>query len=97
MPKGKRLALLMPLLLVMCAAPPTWQKAGVDGATVAKDTSDCQAAAEREAVRQYPHGFGYAPAAGGMTTGLQRDETNRSMVEASSFKACMEGRGYTRS
>ena len=47
-------------------------------------------------MRQYPHGFGYAPAAGGMTA-LQRDETNRSIVEASFFKACMEGRGYTRS
>jgi hypothetical protein len=93
---GKRLALLMPLFLVACAAPPTWQKPGVDGATLAKDTSDCQAAAEREAVRQYPHGFGYAPATGGMTA-LQRDETNRSTVEASVFKACMERRGYTRS
>jgi len=65
-------------------------------ATLAKDTSDCQAAAEREAVRRYPHSFGYAPAVGGMA-GLQRDETNRSTVEASSFKACMEGRGYARS
>jgi hypothetical protein len=93
---GQRLALLMPLFLVACAAPPTWQKPGVDGAALAKDTSDCQAAAERESVRQYPHGFGYAPAAGGITA-LQRDETNRSIVEASFFKACMEGRGYTRS
>ena len=95
---GKRLALLVPLFLVMCAAPPTWQKPGVDGATLAKDTADCQAAGEREAVRRYPHGFDYAPGGvGGMTTGLQRDETNRSIVEASSFKACMEGRGYARS
>jgi hypothetical protein len=95
---GKRLALLVPLFLVMCAAPPTWQKPGVDGATLAKDTADCQAAAEREAVRRYPHGFDYAPGGvGGMTTGLQRDETNRSIVEASSFNACMEGRGYARS
>jgi hypothetical protein len=95
---GKRLALLVPLFLVMCAAPPTWQKPGVDGATLAKDTADCQAAAKREAVRRYPHGFDYAPGGvGGMTTGLQRDETNRSTVEASSFKACMEGRGYARS
>jgi len=95
---GKRFALLVPLFLVMCAAPPTWQKPGVDGATLAKDRADCQAAAEREAVRRYPHGFDYAPGGvGGMTTGLQRDETNRSIVEASSFKACMEGRGYARS
>ncbi|HSS82696.1 MAG TPA: hypothetical protein VLL30_02830 [Reyranella sp.] len=95
---GKRFALLVPLFLAMCAAPPTWQKPGVDGATLAKDTADCQAAAEREAVRRYPHGFDYAPSGvGGMTTGLQRDETNRSIVEASSFKACMEGRGYARS
>ena len=74
---GKRLAFLTPLFLVACAAPPTWQKPGVDNATLAKDTSDCQDAAEREAVRQYPHGFGYAPAGGGMAA-LQRDETNRS-------------------
>ena len=86
----------MPLFLVACAAPQTWQKRGVDGATAAKDTSDCQAAAERESVRQYPHGFGYAPAGGGMAA-LQRDETNRSTVEASFFKACMESLGYTRS
>jgi hypothetical protein len=93
---GKRFALLMPLFLVMCAAPPTWQKPGVDGATLAKDTSDCQAAAEREAVRRYPQGF-YTPAASGTVGAMQRDETNRSTVEASFFKACMEGRGYMRS
>lgn len=90
----KRFAWLLPLFLAMCAAPPTWQKSGADNATMAKDTSDCQAAAEREAVRLYPHGFGYA--AGGMAA-LQRDEINRSTVEASFFKACMESRGYTRS
>jgi hypothetical protein len=95
---GKCFALLMPLFLVMCAPAPAWQKPGVDHATLTKDTSDCQAAAEREAVRRYPHGFDYAPGGvGGMTTGLQRDETNRSIVEASVFKACMEGRGYARS
>jgi aminopeptidase-like protein len=94
---GKRLALLMPLFLVACAAPPTWQKPGVDGATLAKDTSDCQAAAARESVRQYPYGFNYAPAASGTVVAMQRDETNRSTVEASVFKACMEDRGYTRS
>jgi hypothetical protein len=88
----RRLALLMPLFLVMCAAPPTWQKPGVDNATLTKDTSDCQAAADREAVRRYPHGFNYAPAAGGMVGVLQRDETSRSTVEASSFNACMEAR-----
>ena len=93
---GKRLAFLMPLFLVACAAAPAWQKPGVDNATLAKDTSDCQADAEREALRRYPYGFNYAPAASG-TVVLQRDETNRSTVEASFFKACMEGRGYTRS
>src|SRR5258708_36989943 len=94
----KRFALLMPLFLVMCAAPPTWQKPGVDGATLAKDTADCQAAAEREAVRRYPHGFDYAPGGvGGMTPGLPRDETNRSTVEASSLQACMGGPGHARS
>ena len=94
---GKRFASLMPLFLVACAAPPTWQKPGVDNATLAKDTSDCQADAERESMRRYPYGFNYAPAASGTIVAMQRDETNRSIVETSVFKACMEGRGYTRS
>ena len=94
---GKRFALLlMPLFLVMCTAPPTWQKPGVDNATRTKDTSDCQGAAEREAVRRYPPGSTYTPASG-MVASLQRDETNRATVEASFFNACMEARGYTRS
>ena len=92
----KRLALLLPLLLAMCAAPLTWQKPGVDNTTLTKDTSDCRASAEREAVRRYPHGF-YAPAASGTVAASQRDETNRSTVEASLFNACMEAKGYTRS
>jgi len=92
----KRLVLLMPLFLVMCAAPTTWQKPGVDSATQTKDASDCKAAAQREAVSRYPHSFNNAPAAG--TVGaLQRDETNRSIVETSFFNACMEAKGYTRS
>ena len=94
---GKRLAFLMPLILVACTAAPAWQKPGVDNATLAKDTSDCQADAEREALRRYPYGFNYAPAASGTVVAMQRDETNRSIVEASFLKACMEGRGYTRS
>jgi hypothetical protein len=92
----KRFALLMPLFLVMCAAPTTWQKPGVDHATLTKDTSDCQAAAEREAVHRYPYGF-YTPAASGTVGALQRDETNRSTVETSVLNACMEAKGYTRS
>jgi|HubBroStandDraft_6_1064221.scaffolds.fasta_scaffold14868_3 hypothetical protein len=95
---GKRFALLMPLFLAMCTAPPTWQKPGVDHATLTKDTSDCQAAAEREAVRRYPRGFNYGPSAvGGMIAAQQREETNRSTVEISVFNSCMEAKGYTRS
>jgi hypothetical protein len=94
---GRRFALLMPLFLVMCAAPPTWQKPGVDHATLTKDTSDCQADAEREAVRRYPRGFNYTPAASGTVAAQQRDETNRSTVETSVLNACMEAKGYTRS
>lgn len=93
---GKRFALLMPLFLVMCAAPSTWQKSGVDSATLAKDTSECQAAAEREAARRYPPGSTYTPASG-VVASLQRDEANRATVQASFFNACMEARGYTRS
>jgi hypothetical protein len=95
----KRLALLLPLLMTMCATTPTtWQKAGVDNATMTKDSDDCQTAAEREAVLRYPYGFNYGPsAAGGGIAAQQRDETNRSTVEASLFKSCMEGKGYTRS
>jgi hypothetical protein len=66
---GKRFALLMPLFLVMCAAPPTWQKPGVDGATLAKDTSDCHAGAEREGVRRSPQCFD-TPAASGTLVSL---------------------------
>ena len=95
---GKRLALLIPLLLTMCAAPTTWQKPGVDHATLTKDTSDCQADAEREAVRRYPRGFNYGPSAvGGMIAAQQREETYRSTVETSVFNTCMEAKGYTRS
>jgi hypothetical protein len=83
----------------MCATtPPTWQKAGVDNATLTKDTADCQAAAEREAMRRYPHGFNYGPSGvSGMVATQQRDETNRATVEAFFFKECMQAKGYMRS
>lgn len=94
----KRSAMLIPLLVPMCAAPPTWQKPGVDNATLTKDTSECQAAAEREALRRYPYGFNHAPSgAGGTIAAQQREETNRFTVETSSFNACMQASGYARS
>lgn len=84
--------------LVACAtSPPSWQKAGANEATLAKDSSECRDLAEQEAMRRYPSGFS-SPSFGatGMMMSQQRDETNRATVEAASFNTCMEGRGYAR-
>ena len=92
----RHLALLLPLLLATCAAPTYWKKAGVDGATIAKDTSDCRVAAREEALRRYPNAFSGSPSlgAGGMVVSQQRDDTQRSVVEAASFNSCMQDKGY---
>jgi hypothetical protein len=86
--------------LVACAtppSPPSWQKAGANEATLAKDSSECRELAEREAMRRYPSGFS-SPSFGATAVLMsqQRDETNRATVEAASFNTCMEGRGYAR-
>jgi hypothetical protein len=82
--------------LVACAtSPPSWQKAGASEATRAKDSSECRELAEREAMRRYPSGFSSPSfSATGVLMSQQRDETNRSTVEAASFNTCMAGRGY---
>jgi hypothetical protein len=84
--------------LAACAtspSPPSWQKTGASEATLAKDSSEFRELAEREAMRRYPAGFS-SPSFGaaGMMVSQQRDETNRSTVEAASFNTCMVGRGY---
>ena len=93
----KRVAVVLPMVLAACAAPEQWNKAGEDGATMAKDTSDCHATAREEALRRYPYGFS-APSFGasGMVASQQRDDTNRSIVETAAFNACMQEKGYTR-
>jgi hypothetical protein len=90
------LTLLLPLLLATCAAPTQWKKAGVDDATIAKDTSACRVAARDEALRRYPYAFSGSPSlgAGGMVVSQQRDDTHRSVVEAASFSSCMQDKGY---
>jgi hypothetical protein len=86
--------------LAACTAPTVaeWQKSGADQQTVARDTSECRASAEQEALRRYPRGFS-SPSFGaaGVVASQQRDETNRSSAELALFNSCMQDKGYTRS
>lgn len=87
------------LELAACAAGQAgpWQKPGADAAMVEKDAAECRAAAEQEANRRYPYGFNspsFGPA--GVAMAQQREDTHRSTVEAASFDACMQKRGYQR-
>ena len=91
--------LVLSIVLAACAAPTsaTWQKAGVSDATKAKDTSECQDAAQKEAVRLYPYGSN--PLLAGTPGGLmsqQRDERDRSDAKERSFDLCMRNKGYAR-
>jgi hypothetical protein len=95
MPIPRLVTLTFSLGIAACGGPETWQKPGVDDATIGKDTSDCRAAAEQEALRRYPYGFGAASAANGMGLSQQRDATNRATAEAAAFNACMSDKGYT--
>lgn len=91
------LAASLGLAACTASAPGPWQKPGAGNATIAKDTSECRAIAEEEAVRRYPYGFS-SPSFGaaGIVMSQQRDETNRSAVEAELFNSCLQGRGYRR-
>jgi len=92
-----RIFLLLPLLLAACTAPASWQKPHGDDAALAKDTSECRTAAREEARRQYPPGsHGASTTGAGVMAAQQRDDTNRAIVEAASFNACMQARGYLR-
>ena len=84
--KFVRLQLVFALLpeLGGCAASGAgpWQKAGTDDSTIKKDTSECRALAEQEALRRYPYGFS-SPSFGaaGAVMSQQRDDTNRTSAE----------------
>jgi hypothetical protein len=91
-------AFVLPMALMSCAAQEHWTKSGADDATIAKDTSDCRVVARGEALRRYPYGFtGPSFGASGVAGAQQRDDTNRSIVEAASFNSCMQDKGYARS
>jgi hypothetical protein len=99
--KIARLQLALALLPALggCAASAVgpWQKTGADQATVAKDTSECRALAEQEALRRYPYGFSSPTfGAAGTVMSQQRDDTNRATAEVALFNSCMQDRGYTR-
>ena len=89
--------ILVPALLLglaSCAPAPPPQKSGSDAATD-KDTAECRAAAQEEAVRLYPHGASIPTLGGtGMMMSQQRDSNQRAIAEASAFKACMQTKGY---
>jgi hypothetical protein len=77
-------------------SPAAWQKPGTDRPTIDGDTAACRAAAQAEALRQYPYRAGIPAGAGGMVATQQHDDTNRATVEAVQFNDCMTARGYRR-
>src|SRR5215472_9246829 len=95
-----RFALVLPVVFAACATSPAtdrWTKSGADDSTTAKDTAECHATAQQQAVRRYPYGFsGPSMSASGTVLSQQQDDTNRSIVAKSSFDDCMENRGYAR-
>lgn len=82
-----------------CAATPPgpWQKPGVNEQTSARDTANCRTAAQAEALRRYPYAAGSAGFdAAGAVGAQQRDDINRTTVEAARFNQCMREKGYSR-
>jgi hypothetical protein len=76
---------------------PEWQKAGADAQTTARDSAECRQAAQDDALRRYPYRAS-SPTFGGVgaAVGQQSDSNDRAVAEASTFNACMQGRGYKR-
>jgi len=74
-----------------------WQKPGADEVTVARDSTECRQAAQKEALRRYPYGAG-SPSLGatGAVLSEQRDDNSRAVAETSQFNICMQTRGYHR-
>jgi len=93
-------ALVLPVVFAACATSPTtdrWTKSGADDSTTAKDTAECHATAQQQAVRRYPYGFsGPSMSASGTVLSQQQDDTNRAIAERGFFGDCMENRGYAR-
>ena len=95
-------AIIFAALLVACANCTSsdaglWQKAGTSEQTTSRDTAECRAAAQEEALRRYPYRAG-SPSLGATGTVLssQRDDNSRATTEASLFNNCMQSRGYRR-
>ena len=89
--------LVMSLCLAACASatPTRWQRPGADGATTAKDESDCHAAAQQEAARLYPYGYNrpdFGPS--GALVSQQRDYVDRFDAERRLMGLCMRKKGY---
>jgi len=85
--------------LAACATstPGLWQKPGADSQAVARDNSECRAAARQEAVRRYPFTANYPSlGAAGVVMSQQQDDIDRSSTENSVFNTCMRQRGYKR-
>jgi hypothetical protein len=79
------------------SAPAVWQKPGTDEQTVARDTANCRATAQADALRQYPYSAGSAAVgAAGAVASQQQNDSNRLVVETARFNDCMGERGYKR-
>ena len=88
---------LLPLCFVLAACTPTAPpaKPGADADTLARDTAECRAIAQREAERLYPFGARF-PGVGvqGAILSQQRDNRDRSAAEQQAFGTCMRNKGY---
>jgi hypothetical protein len=101
MPSIDRMAYLLALALLpglaSCVTPEPLQKAGSDNAAMEKDTAECRAAAQADAVRLHPRGASVPTLGGaGLMMSQQHDDNNRAVAEARAFQACMQTRGYAR-
>jgi hypothetical protein len=91
------LTVAMGLGFASCTGPQPMQKSGSDTATTEKDTAECRAAAQEEAVRLHPYGASIPTLGGaGIMMSQQRDSNDRAVAEARAFQTCMQGKGYAR-
>ncbi len=99
----KVLPVLLTLSVAACATPMRWEKPGATDASTAADMTDCRRAAQHEAMRYYPYGYGYGYYPGGLGWGFHRrsafywqmrQDNDRFYAENRLTAFCMRTRGY---
>ncbi|MBS0520768.1 MAG: hypothetical protein JSR90_18865 [Proteobacteria bacterium] len=82
--------------LAACTTPAEWEKPGADRSMTATDMSDCQAFAQRDAMRLYPANMSASATGAAAMMSQQQTDTNRAVAQAGFFESCMRSKGYVR-